>query len=45
MTGGKMSKARQNVILTTVYLKQVLDLPLSPREEKAEMEFQAASQS
>lgn len=43
MIGGKMSKARQNIVLTTVYLKQVLDLPLTPGEEKAEMEFQAAN--
>lgn len=41
MIGGKMSKSRQNEILTTVYLKQALDLPLTAVEQKAEDEFQA----
>lgn len=39
MTGGKMSKARQNITLTTNYLKTVLQLPLTVGEKKAEQDF------
>lgn len=34
--GGRVSKAHNNVLLTTVVLKSFLDLPLSPEETKAE---------
>ncbi len=36
MIGGHMSKSRTNIILTASVLKQVLDLPLSPEEERLE---------
>jgi DNA sulfur modification protein DndB len=36
MIGGHMSKARNNIIRTASVLKQVLDLPLSPEEERLE---------
>ncbi len=39
IVGGQVSKSRQNVILTTNVLKQTLNLPLSPEEQKAETAF------
>jgi DNA sulfur modification protein DndB len=39
IVGGQVSKSRQNVILTTNVLKQALDLPLSPEEQRAEKAF------
>lgn len=44
MSGGKISKARQNQFLTTIYLKMVLNLELTPKELKAEASFQASRQ-
>ena len=32
MIGGRLSKALMNVILTTIYLKHVLELPLTSSE-------------
>jgi len=40
MSGGQMSKARQNVRLTANLLKQVLGLELTPEEQKLEEAFQ-----
>ena len=40
MIGGRVSKAHNNVILTTVALKQVLKVPLAPEEKKVEDSFQ-----
>lgn len=39
MLGGRVSKAEQNVILTTNILKQHLDLALTPDEQRAEDAF------
>jgi DNA sulfur modification protein DndB len=39
MLGGRVSKAEQNVILTTNVLKQYLDLALTPEEQRAEDAF------
>jgi len=36
MLGGRLSKATQNVVLTSVAIKQALRLPLNPEEEKLE---------
>jgi hypothetical protein len=36
MVGGRLSKATQNVVLTSVAIKQALRLPLNPEEEKLE---------
>ncbi len=36
MIGGRVSKASQNVTLTVTLIKQSLNLPLSPEEERAE---------
>jgi len=40
MIGGRVSKASQNVVLTTNVIKQALGLPLSPEEQRAEEAFQ-----
>lgn len=40
MIGGRVSKARMNLVLTVILLKTVLELPLSPEEEKYEQRFQ-----
>ncbi len=40
MSGGQMSKARQNVQLTTNLIKSILELSLSPEEQKLEDKFQ-----
>jgi DNA sulfur modification protein DndB len=37
MVGGRLSKATQNVILTTAAVKKSLRIPLDPEEEKFEM--------
>jgi DNA sulfur modification protein DndB len=39
MIGGRVSKAHNNVILTVAALKHVLDLPLSPEEQRVEDHF------
>lgn len=39
MIGGRVSKASQNVVLTTNAIKDVLGLPLSPDEQRAEEAF------
>ncbi len=39
MIGGKISKARVNIILTTTAIKQHLDLPLSAEEKRTENSF------
>lgn len=39
MVGGRVSKAHNNVILTTVVLKRAVALPLSPEEQKVEVNF------
>jgi DNA sulfur modification protein DndB len=39
MLGGKVNKARQNVILTTIAIKQKISLPLSESEQETEKEF------
>ena len=36
MIGGRMSKAQQNVVLTSNALKEVFKLPLSPEEQQSE---------
>ena len=36
MVGGRMSKAQQNVVLTTNALKKIFRLPLSPEEQQSE---------
>jgi hypothetical protein len=41
MSGGQMSKARQNVQLTANLLKITLGLPLTSKEEKLESKFLA----
>jgi DNA sulfur modification protein DndB len=41
MNSGRMGKSRQNEKLTAIYLKQVLSLPLTSTEQKADEEFQA----
>jgi DNA sulfur modification protein DndB len=38
--GGRVSKAHNNVLLTTTALKNVIQLPLSPEEAKAEEAYQ-----
>lgn len=43
MVGGRVSKAHNNVILTANALKQVLDLPLSPEEQRIESSFNRRS--
>jgi DNA sulfur modification protein DndB len=37
MVGGRLSKATQNVVLTTAAVKNALRIPLTPEEEKSEM--------
>lgn len=37
MSGGQMSKSRHNVQRTAIYMKQLLELPLTPEEEKIEL--------
>jgi DNA sulfur modification protein DndB len=44
MVGGRVSKAHNNVILTAAALKQVLDLPLSPEEQRVESHFRGRSE-
>jgi DNA sulfur modification protein DndB len=44
MVGGRVSKAHNNVILTEVALKKVLDLPLSPEEQRVENHFRGRSE-
>lgn len=39
MVGGRVSKAHNNVILTSVVLKKALGLPLSPEEKRVENHF------
>ena len=39
MIGGRVSKASQNVILTTNVIKEALGLPMSPEEQRAEEAF------
>jgi DNA sulfur modification protein DndB len=39
MVGGRVSKAHNNVILTAAALKGVLELPLSPEEQRVETHF------
>ena len=39
MIGGRMSKARRNVILTSNYIKTALQLELASEEQKLEDEF------
>lgn len=39
MVGGRVSKAHNNIILTTVALKRALDLILSPEEQKVDAHF------
>ncbi len=39
LVGGRVSKAHNNVILTTVVLKRALGLPLSPEEQRVEANF------
>ena len=39
MIGGRISKARNNVVLTAVVLKQALQMPLSSEEERVEAQF------
>ncbi len=39
MIGGRVSKARQNVLLTTVAVKKTLGLQLSPEEQSAESAY------
>ncbi len=39
LIGGRVSKAKQNVVLTTNAIKQALKLPLTPEEQKAEDAF------
>jgi DNA sulfur modification protein DndB len=39
MLGGRVSKAEQNVVLTTNILKQYLDLALTPEEQRVEDAF------
>lgn len=41
MSGGQMSKARQNILLTANFLKQTLKLELSEREAKVEKHHDA----
>lgn len=40
MNNGRISKAQMNLTLTTNYLKQVMDLPLTTEEERVEKRFQ-----
>ena len=40
MNGGKVSKARDNILLTVNILKKCLGIPLSKEEEKTEKRFQ-----
>jgi DNA sulfur modification protein DndB len=39
MIGGQMSKARQNLLLTTIYLKSMLGLELTEKERENEQEL------
>lgn len=39
LIGGRVSKAQQNVLLTTNFIKKQIGLPLSPEEQKAEDAF------
>jgi DNA sulfur modification protein DndB len=41
MIGGRVSKAHNNVILTTAVLKRALKIPLSPEEERVEAHLNA----
>jgi len=40
MTNGRISKNQMNLALTVNYLKQKMDIPLTPEEEKTEKRFQ-----
>ena len=39
MVGGRISKARNSVVLTVVVLKRALKVPLSPDERRVEAHF------
>ena len=39
MIGGRVSKAHNNVVLTSAALKRALDIPLSPEEQRVETHF------
>lgn len=39
MIGGRVSKAHNNVVLTAALLKRILNVPLSPEEERVEAHF------
>jgi DNA sulfur modification protein DndB len=39
MIGGRVSKAHTNVLLTAAALKRVLDIPLSPEEDRIQAQF------
>ncbi|SRR5579885_833290 len=41
ISGGRMSKAQNNLLLTVTYLKSVLQLPLTDEEEQLEQSFRA----
>lgn len=43
MMGGRLSKASQNVLLTSAAIKQTLGIPLRPDEEKMDMALRSAS--
>lgn len=43
MSGGRMSKARQNLQLTANFLKTTLGLPLTSKEQKLEERFRAST--
>ena len=45
MIGGRLSKATQNVVLTTVAIKQVLGLKLTPEETKLEQARRRANRA
>ena len=44
MSGGRVSKAGQNVLLTTNALKHTLGLPLTPDEQRVEDAFLRGAQ-
>jgi hypothetical protein len=39
MISGRMSKAQNNLALTTAYLRHILDLPLTSEEEQLESQL------
>jgi DNA sulfur modification protein DndB len=43
IVGGRLSKANQNVLLTAAAIKQYLELPLTPDEERMEIAIRKAS--